>query len=62
MILYYLLCSDPRRRSVLRSGLAPAGAVLRQTEHIGNLLGSLMCLLANQQELFYVRLSILVLC
>ena len=41
-----LLCSDPHHPSVLHCGLAPAGAVLRVTEHIGKLLRSLMYLLA----------------
>ena len=44
MTLYYLLSSDPRHPSVLHSGLAPAGSVLRPTEHVGKLLCSLMCL------------------
>ena len=42
MVVYHLLCSDPHHPGVLHSGLAPTGAVLCLTEHIGKLL---VCLL-----------------
>ena len=47
MVVYHLLCSDPCHPGVLCSGLglAPTGAVLCLTEHIGELL---MCLLVYQ--------------
>ena len=45
MVVYHLLCSDPCHPGVLCSGLAPTGAILRLTEHIGELL---MCLLVYQ--------------